>query len=92
MNKPWTERNTLNAFNKWALLIIQSLFSFAVAGQNLENFTPLTSSQGLSENNIRSVIQIPDGRMVFVNEGMINLYNGASFNYLHLHENLSAPL
>ncbi len=37
-------------------------------------------------------MQLPDGRMVFVNEGMINLYNGATFSYLHLHENLSYAL
>ena len=37
-------------------------------------------------------MQIPDGRMVFVNEGMINLYNGATFTYLHMHENFSYPL
>jgi len=37
-------------------------------------------------------MQMPDGRMVFVNEGMINMYNGATFSYLHLHENLSYRL
>lgn len=46
-------------------------------------FTSVNTSQGLSDNQIRFILQLPDGRMVFTTSGSVNLYDGAHFTYLH---------
>ncbi|MDL2310100.1 helix-turn-helix domain-containing protein [Parabacteroides sp. OttesenSCG-928-B22] len=46
-------------------------------------FTPIDVSHGLSDNQIRYILQLPDGRMVFVTSGNVNLYDGARFTYIH---------
>lgn len=46
-------------------------------------FTPVDTSQGLSDNKVRNIAQLPDGRMVITTEGQINLYDGTDFTYLH---------
>ncbi len=46
-------------------------------------FTPLNASHGLSDNQIRYILQLPDERMVFVTRGNVNLFDGARFTYLH---------
>ena len=53
----------------------------AYAGDFL--FTSINASQGLSDNQIRFILQLPDGRMVFTTSGNVNLYDGAHFSYLH---------
>ncbi len=47
-------------------------------------FSEINSNDGLSENNIRSIAQLPDGRMVFKTQGLTNIYNGSSFHYIHV--------
>ncbi len=46
-------------------------------------FSSINTSQGLSDNQIRYILQLPDGRMVFTTSGNVNLYDGAHFGYLH---------
>lgn len=46
-------------------------------------FTSINTSQGLSDNQIRFILQLPDGRMVFTTSGNVNLYDGVHFTYLH---------
>ena len=46
-------------------------------------FTSINTSQGLSDNQIRYILQLPDGRMVFTTSGSINLYDGTRFTALH---------
>lgn len=46
-------------------------------------FTSINTAQGLSDNQIRYILQLPDGRMVFTTSGSVNLYDGARFSYLH---------
>lgn len=46
-------------------------------------FTPIDASQGLSDNQIRYILQLSDGRMVFTTNGNVNLYDGVHFSYLH---------
>ena len=46
-------------------------------------FTSINTAQGLSDNQIRYVLQLPDGRMVFTTNGNVNLYDGVHFSYLH---------
>jgi len=51
-------------------------------------FTPINANSGLSDNKIRNIVQLPDGRMMITTEGLINLYDGTSFNYLHYNNNV----
>ena len=46
-------------------------------------FTSVNTAQGLSDNQIRYMLQLPDGRMVFTTNGSVNLYDGVHFSYLH---------
>lgn len=46
-------------------------------------FTSINTSQGLSDNQIRYILQLPDGRMVFTTSGNVNLYDGVHFTDLH---------
>jgi len=52
----------------------------------------IDTSDGLSENNVRDLIQLPDGRMVVTTNGLINIYNGTNFFYLHFRDNDIYPL
>ena len=42
---------------------------FIYAGEFL--FTTINASQGLSDNQIRYILQLPDGRMVFTTSGNV---------------------
>lgn len=46
-------------------------------------FITLNTTQGLSDNQIRYIFQLPDGRMTFTTNGSINLYDGAHFTNIH---------
>src|ERR1035437_883806 len=55
-------------------------------------FTPIDCKNGLSENRVRNIEQLIDGRMVITTEGVTNIYDGTSFKHLHLKENNICPL
>jgi signal transduction histidine kinase/DNA-binding response OmpR family regulator/ligand-binding sensor domain-containing protein len=55
-------------------------------------FTHISSNDGLSENRVRVLCQLPDGRMVIVTEGLVNIYDGASFHYIHFNDENAYPL
>lgn len=46
-------------------------------------FITINTTQGLSDNQVRYIFQLPDGRMTFTTNGSINLYDGAHFTSLH---------
>lgn len=46
-------------------------------------FITINAMQGLSDNQIRYIFQLPDGRMTFTTSGSINLYDGVHFTNLH---------
>ncbi|WP_255489432.1 two-component regulator propeller domain-containing protein [Dysgonomonas sp. 216] len=46
-------------------------------------FTPVNTSSGLSDNQIRYILQLSDGRMVFTTSGNVNIYDGSHFSYIH---------
>lgn len=46
-------------------------------------FTPVDAAQGLSANQVRNIVQLPDGRMLVTTTGQLNLYDGTDFTYLH---------
>ena len=46
-------------------------------------FSRLDASDGLSDNQVQHILQLPDGRMVFTTLGNINRYDGMRFHYIH---------
>lgn len=71
------------------LLLLITHGSFA---QQFRAYTPIESSNGLSESSVRSINQLPDGRIAVVTVGMVNLYNGTSFQYIHINDEHTYPL
>lgn len=55
-------------------------------------FTPIDCKDGLSENRVRNILQLHDGRMVITTEGVTNLYDGTTFKHLHLNGRNTMPL
>ena len=55
-------------------------------------FSPISSINGLSDNRVRTICQLTDGRMVIVTEGLVNIFDGASFHYMHYDEQKAYPL
>lgn len=70
------------------LLILGLIYSFA----NDFVFTSVDVSQGLSDNQIRYILQLSDGRMAFTTSGNVNLYDGNSFKYIHRNTQHIYPL
>ncbi len=64
------------------------LLMLHVLGGRAENFlfTSLNASDGLSDNQVRYILQLSDGRMVFTTNGNLNLFDGSNFKYLHRNE------
>lgn len=77
---------------KLIFLSILFLFSMAVSAQPHFAFSPIESSNGLSDNKVRNIIQLPDGRMMMMTTAIVNLYNGHSFHYIHLNAEKVYPL
>ncbi|GGH30306.1 helix-turn-helix domain-containing protein [Sphingobacterium alkalisoli] len=46
-------------------------------------FSTIDVSHGLSDNQVRYMLQLSDGRMVFTTSGNVNLYDGSRFKYIH---------
>ena len=67
------------------LLCFSSLFvtrSFAQFEQ--WKFTRIDASDGLSDNSVQHILQLPDGRLAVTTAGNINLYDGSQFKYAGL--------
>ena len=58
-------------------------FTTSIAFANDFVFTPINVSQGLSDNQVRYILQLADGRMVFTTSGNLNIYDGSKFSYIH---------
>lgn len=71
------------------------LIFFYIIGVNAQKhcvFTSISGTNSLSGNKVRNITQLPDGRMMITTEGMVNLYNGTTFSYLHYNQNHIFPL
>lgn len=55
-------------------------------------FTQINTTNGLANNEVRNITQLPDGRMVVITNGIINIYNGTTFQYIHANEQYLYPL
>ncbi|PJJ79999.1 ATP-binding protein [Mucilaginibacter auburnensis] len=49
-------------------------------------FSQINATNGLANNEVRNITQLPDGRMMMVTNGIINIYNGTTFQYIHINE------
>lgn len=74
------------------LLIILSLLVTAVQARDHYVFSPIDTNDGLSENTVCCITQLADGRMVVVTNSLVNLYDGASFHYIHYDDEKKYPL
>ena len=78
---------------RFCLLIFIFLYQILLlTGQNHFVFFPIDSKDGLSGNRVRSMGQLPDGRLIIVTEGLVNLYDGKNFKYLHIKDDKTYPL
>jgi signal transduction histidine kinase/DNA-binding response OmpR family regulator/ligand-binding sensor domain-containing protein len=77
---------------KYFLLFIVFVCCYQLAAQEPFVFLPINTSNGLSDNRVRAIAQLSDGRMVFATEGLINIYDGTEFIYLHADDNKVYPV
>lgn len=68
---------------KNSLLLLLVCFWITSTQANNYVFTLIDASKGLSDNQIRYILQLPDDRMVFTTSGNVNIFNGMRFIYLH---------
>ena len=71
---------------KLIAIILSCLFFNLLNAQEKLVFTPLNTSNGLSDNRLLKIGQLNDGRMVFLTEGLVNIYDGTEFTYIHYDE------
>ncbi len=71
---------------------ISVLASPTLHAQNAYLYTQIGTERGLSDNRIRFLLQLADGRMAVFTEGSLNLYDGSSFKYIHLDRKDIYPL
>ena len=67
-------------------------FSLPAIAEKYCVFTPIKGTEGLGGNRVRNITQLPDGRMMIITEGLLNLYDGTDFNYLHYNQKHFCPL
>lgn len=79
-----TLRTVLVFFGLWICVSSYAEESFT--------FSPINGLNGLSDKGVRSLSQLPDGRMVVITEGLVHLYDGATFHYMHYDERKAYPL
>ena len=65
--------------------ILALIWGYAYTSMAQEHyvFSEINSQSGLSENKVRGMVQLNDGRLIFETTGLSNIYNGANFSYLH---------
>jgi len=78
--------------HRYILVSLSICFCVLIHAQQHLVFTPIDCKNGLSENRVRNIVQLNDGRMVITTEGVTNIYDGTSFKHLHLKEKNICPL
>ena len=74
------------------VIILYSLIYIPIYSQEHIVFSSINANNGLSDNSVRSICQLHDGRMVIVTLGMINIYDGSNFLHLHYSDENAYPL
>lgn len=76
---------------KHIITIFFILLSLPAIAEKYCVFTPIKGTEGLGGNRVRNITQLPDGRMMIITEGLLNLYDGTDFNYLHYNQKHFLP-
>src|SRR5512145_1327635 len=71
---------------KIIILFISLILSTHIQAQEHYVFSSISSINGLSDNRVRTLCQLPDRRMIVVTEGLVNIYDGVAFRYMHYDE------
>jgi len=74
----------LMQYRRFLLIISFCLLRAGLSAQADIVFSSIDTRNGLSDNRIRNIAQLTDGRMLITTEGVVNIYNGTSFRQLHL--------
>ena len=82
----------MNSYLSRYILLGLLCFCIRTSAQQSFVFSAIDSKEGLSENRVRTILQLQDGRMLITTEGVTNIYDGTSFKYLHLSANTISPL
>lgn len=68
----------------------QSIFSQSVVSENTYNI--LTIQNGLSDNRVWQILQLSDGRMLFVTPKGVDIYDGQNFSHISRDNDKWMPL
>lgn len=80
-------------FHRLVLICCLCFLAFQLNAQPDLMFSPINSVDGLSDNQVRNIVQLKDGRMVITtHDGTTNLYNGTTFKILHQKTKTGSPL
>lgn len=76
------------------LLIVMSTVTFSTMAATLSDriFSTINTKNGLSDNQVLHLLQLPDGRMVISTLGNINIYDATGFDYVHYDSSTRYPL
>lgn len=77
---------------KYLINLLFLFLSLPVIAEKYCVFTPINGTNGLAGNRVRNIAQLPDGRMMILTEGLLNLYDGTDFSYLHYNQKHICPL
>lgn len=67
------------------VFILAFLLAAVGAGAQIHSltFARMDASDGLNDNLVQHIMQLPDGRMAITTRGNINIFDGAEFRYIH---------
>lgn len=77
---------------KYIINLLFLFLSLPVIAEKYCVFTPINGTVGLAGNRVRNIAQLTDGRIMIITEGLLNLYDGTDFSYLHYNEEHICPL
>ena len=67
------------------VFILAFMLAAVGAGAQIHSltFARMDASDGLNDNLVQHIMQLPDGRMAITTRGNINIFDGAEFRYIH---------
>lgn len=71
----------MNFWKKVGLFIFSYIFCLYAVAQYPYVFRHIDANTGVSDNVIKGIGSLPDGRISIRTQTMLNLYNGATFDY-----------
>lgn len=78
-----SEQHSEPTIMKYIIYLLFLFISLPSIAEKYCVFTPINGTNGLAGNRVRNISQLPDGRMMIITEGLLNLYDGTDFSYLH---------